>query len=279
MCTEFGEKLQSAISAQQVNNFEWVEKDGTIIRMMDATPSQIKQWYKHCHEMLYNKDRWFPGKYEVKKNIASMWNSCNAELFIRYVLHDCESLKSKKEILELISTHRNYYEESILPKSISLLFNGLDPIYEQITISKLIDACFDKLEVLNKKMISSKFMLSQGIWLTQEEKADLTEVGMDGKIRPYMEVVKERLGLDPKIYLKVNPNGLSYTQFRALLQLPPLGKISALPTVTLQTLRDKVLYLLDNELNYHITKWTTLMNNVRQVASAKDIELPILDEK
>jgi hypothetical protein len=64
-----------------------------------------------------------------------------------------------------------------------------------------------------------------------------------------------------------------------LLQLPPLGKISALPTVTLQTLRDKVLYLLDNELNYHITKWTTLMNNVRQVASAKDIELPILDEK
>ena len=142
-----------------------------------------------------------------------------------------------------------------------------------------MDACFDKLEVLNKKMISSKFMLSQGIWLTPEEKADLTEIGLDGKIRPYMGVVKERLGLDPKIYLKVNPNGLSYTQFRALLQLPPLGKISSLPTVTLQTLRDKVLYLLDNELNYHIDKWTTLMNNVRQVASAKDIELPILDEK
>lgn len=43
MCTEFGEKLQGAISAQQVNNFEWVEKDGTTVRMVDATPSQIKQ--------------------------------------------------------------------------------------------------------------------------------------------------------------------------------------------------------------------------------------------
>lgn len=56
-----------------------------------------------------------------------------------------------------------------------------------------MDACFDKLDVLNKKMISDKFIWSQGIWLTEEEKAELTEIMPDGKIRNRMEVIKERL--------------------------------------------------------------------------------------
>lgn len=187
-------------------------------------------------------------------------------------------IKSKKDILDLINTHRGYYEESILPKSIALLFNGLDPIYEQVTINKLMDACFDKLEVFNKKMLSDKFLLSQGIWLTEEEKSDLTEYNSDGSIRPYMEVVKERLGINPKVYIKINPTGLSFAQFRSLLQLPPLAKISVLPTIAVQTLRDKVLYLLDNEVDYHIEKWKKLLDNIREVASVKDVELPLLDK-
>jgi hypothetical protein len=51
-----------------------------------------------------------------------------------------------------------------------------------------MDACFDKLDVLNKKMITDKFILAQGIWLTDEEKIELTEVGKDGKARNRMEV-------------------------------------------------------------------------------------------
>lgn len=137
-----------------------------------------------------------------------------------------------------------------------------------------MDACFDKLDILNKKMITDKFILSQGIWLTDEEKVELTETDSNGKLRNRMEVIKERLNLNPNIKLRVSPKGLSFAEFRSLVQLSPLPKISSLSTIALKTLRDKILLLLDNDLNYHINKWTTLMENIEKVAEARNMVLP-----
>ena len=123
------------------------------------------------------------------------------------------------------------------------------------------------------KMISDKFILSQGIWLTDEEKSELTEVLPNGQIRNRMEVIKERLGINPEVKLRVSPTGLSFVQFRSLVNLAPMSKISELPTATLKTLRDKVLLLLDNDLDYHINKWTTLLNNIIEVAKERNITL------
>lgn len=138
-----------------------------------------------------------------------------------------------------------------------------------------MDACFDKLDVLNKKMISDKFIWSQGIWLTEEEKAELTEIMPDGKIRNRMEVIKERLAgyVNADVKLRITPTGLTFAEFRSLVQLPPLPKISSLSTVALKTLRDKILLLLDNDLDYHINKWTTLINNIERVAEFKNYQL------
>ena len=88
-----------------------------------------------------------------------------------------------------------------------------------------------------------------------------------------MDVIKERLCLNPDIKLRVNPTGLSYSEFRALVQLPALPKIADLPTIALKTLRDKVLLLLDNDLDYHINKWAKLLNNVQRVAEYKNWSL------
>lgn len=140
-----------------------------------------------------------------------------------------------------------------------------------------MDACFDKLDVLNKKMITDKFILAQGIWLTDEEKVELTEVDKNGRLRNRMEVIKERLCLDPTIKLRVSPTGLSFAEFRSLVQLTTLPKISSLSTIALKTLRDKILLLLDNDLNYHIDKWNTLMSNIQRVAAARNIALPTND--
>lgn len=165
-------------------------------------------------------------------------------------------------------------KEDIINESISVLFNGLDPIFEKVTVSRLMDACFDKLDVLNKKMITDKFILSQGIWLTDDEKVELTETNENGKLRNRMEVIKERLCLDPDVKLRISPTGLSFAEFRSLVQLSPLPKISSLSTIALKTLRDKILLLLDNDLNYHINKWNTLMTNIQKVAEARHITLP-----
>lgn len=277
MNTEFGDKLQSAINS--IDSYTWKDKNGNVVKLMDASEQNLKQWYTHCYEMLYNKDIYSPGKYNVRENIYRIWDSCNTELFVRYLLYECNTnIKTKKDILDLINLHRGNADHDILNESISTLFSGLDSIYEKITISKLMDACFDKLDILNRKMINDKFILSQGIWLTDDEKVELTEISPDGKKRNMIEVLKERLCLDPNLRLRISPRGLSYSEFRSLVQLSPFPKISTLPSTTLRTLRDKVLLLLDNNLTWHINKWHTLMNNIKKVCSVRDIELPYFGE-
>ena len=59
-----------------------------------------------------------------------------------------------------------------------------------------------------------------------------------------------------------------------------IPKISTLPSIALKTLRDKILLLLDNDLNYHIDKWNGIINDLLRVAEARNIQLvdPTLDE-
>lgn len=278
MRTEFGEKLQNAIDS--IESLTWIDKNGNSIKLMSAAPEDLQKWYKHCHEMLFNPSPWYPGKYVVRENIRKTWDACNTELFVRYLLHECNTdIKTKKDILDYINDQRTLYDRDILNESISILFNGLDPIFERVTVSRLMDACFDKLDVLNKKMITDKFILAQGIWLTDEEKVELTEVDKNGHARNRMEVIKERLCLIPDIKLRISPTGLSFAEFRSLIQLSALPKISSLSSVTLKTLRDKILLLLDNDLNYHITKWNTLMSNIQRVANARNIALPTFENE
>lgn len=172
---------------------------------------------------------------------------------------------------------RSQFDHNIIGDSISVLFNGLEPEFEKITVNKLMDACFDKLDVLNTKLITEKFILAQGIWLTDEEKKDLTEYDSEGKVRNRMEVIKDRLAgwINPNARLRISQTGLTYNEFRSLVQLGQMPKISSLSTTTLKTLRDKVLLLLDNDLDYHISKWQLLIKHIEKVANTKGIELPI----
>ena len=274
MCkeTEFGEKLRSVL--ESIDFLTWRDKSGNDVKLVDASVEDLRKWYKHGYEMLHNVSPRNPGKFIVRENIHRTWDSCNTELFVRYILHECETdIKTKKDILDYINKQRAASEKDILNDSIASIFNGVPPIFEKVTVNRLMDACFDKLDVLNKKMITDKFILAQGIWLTDEEKIELTEVGKDGKARNRMEVIKERLCLNPDIKLRVSPTGLSFTEFRSLVQLSSLPKISSLTTIALKTLRDKILLLLDNDLDYHINKWSTLMSNIQRVADARNIEI------
>lgn len=225
--------------------------------------------------MLYNTSPFNPGKLTIKSTIKKTWDACNTEIFLRYLLHEqnIPGLKTKMDIITLINEYKANSEENILDQSISVIFDGLDPIFERITISRLMDACFDKLDVLNKKMITDKFILSQGLWLTDDEKIELTVRDGQGKMRNRIEVVKERLCLPNEVKIRICPTGLSFAEFRSLVQLTAFPKISSLSTIALKTLRDKILLLLDNDINYHVDKWTTLLNNITRVAEARNINI------
>jgi hypothetical protein len=65
--------------------------------------------------------------------------------------------------------------------------------------------------------------------------------------------MKERLFIDGG-YFKVIPTGLSYAELKALLNLEQRTRVSSVSSATLALLRDKILLLLDNDLEYHIKK-------------------------
>lgn len=62
-----------------------------------------------------------------------------------------------------------------------------------------------------------------------------------------MDVVKERCLLPAETKLRIDPRGFSYSEFRALIHLAPLPKISTLSSDTLRLMRDKVFLMLSED--------------------------------
>jgi hypothetical protein len=88
-----------------------------------------------------------------------------------------------------------------------------------------------------------------------------------------LDVIKERLFLNDNIRLKIDSRGLSYNEFRNLINIQNFSKTSIIPTATLKLLRDKVLLLLDNDVDYHINKWMSIKKNIEIVAQKNNYEL------
>lgn len=274
--TEFGDTLAKAIDKKNndINSFVWKSQGGIDVRMMDMSESSLQRSYNHVNDMLYNKNPYSVGKFEVRKNIHKAWDACNAELFKRFLLYECNvGFKTNKDVLDYIIAAKKQYNAAD-SDFVRDIITGLPTVYEKVTINDLLNACFDKLEPINKKMISDKFILSQGIWLTDNEKKELTEYNLDGSMRKWLDVVKERLFLKD-IRLRIDQKGFSYSEFRALIQMDKLPKVSTLPSDTLKLLRDKVLLLLDSDLNYHIDRWLILKEQIEKVAEYKGINLYI----
>ena len=272
--SEFGDTLKNAIDkVNDLNQYVWKSKDGKDIRLLDMSKEELQKIYNHANDMLYNTNKYTPGKLQVKKNIRTLISHCNAELLKRYILHECniDILKSPIEVVQFIRDNKKS-SNLVDTDSVTTLFSHLPKEFESVTLDLLLSACLDQLDLINRKMISDNFILSQGIWLTEAEKVDLTEYDENGQIRPWMEVIKERLLL-PNIKLRVDPRGFSYAEFRSLIHLTPLPKISSLPTDTLRLLRDKVFILLDTDTDYHINKWETIKSNIEKVAEYKKISL------
>ncbi len=273
--TEFGSTLLNAIvnKNDDINQYVWKSKDSKEVRLLDMSKEELQKVYNHATDMLYNNNKYTPGKFQVKKNIRTLIAQCNAELFKRYILHECniDILKSPIEVVQFIRENKKANNLTDTD-SVTTLFNHLPKEFETVTLDLFLSACLDQLDVINRKMISDNFILSQGIWLTDEEKADLTEYNSSGQMRSWMEVIKERLIL-PNVKLRVDPKGFTYSEFRALVHLSPIPKISTLPTDTLRLLRDKVFILLDADTDYHINKWETIKSNIEKVAEYKKITL------
>ena len=149
------------------------------------TIDELQKAYNHTLDMLYRKTNYKFGKLEVRKNIQKLHVSCNAELFRRYLLHETpiDIFNTNKDIIDFI----NAFKESNHVTNqdyVTAMFSNIPKEFETLLIGDLVNACLDLCEPINRKLISDEFIMSLGIWLTEDEKKDLTEFDDNNNLRP-----------------------------------------------------------------------------------------------
>jgi hypothetical protein len=277
------EKIEAAFMEKNNNikSFVWKGKkeevNGQImqreIRLMDATEEQLREFYDHCQSMLYNTNKDNPGRYTLLEIIKEQRMKCNTELFLRWLKEekDMPRFRFMESLRNTLNTNRDVITNpDEFP--ISGCVGGCPEEFADIPVSMVLDGCIDKLGKFNKQHLTLTFILKQGLWFTAQESKDLIEKNEKGEIRDKLEVAKERLNLKTSINLYVTPKGLSYGQLRSMITLKS-KKYSELTTGQLETLRNRILFSLEDEVRFHINQWETRKNQILQVCEARNITL------
>lgn len=276
------EKLAAAIAKKNndINTFVWkgrkVEVNGQLVqdekKLVDCSEDELRTFYKHCDSMLYNTSKECPGRYVLLDIIEDQRVRCNAELFLRWL----EQEKSTPRFT-FLSSLRVFLDNNkgIDTKNVFIseaLVGGCPAEFARLPIDIVLEGCLDKLGKFNKQHITLTFILKQGLWFTQQESKDLTEKTPSGEFREKAEVARERLGLKPSVNLYMTPKGLSFAQLRAMVNLKS-KKYSELTTPQLETLRNRILFSLEDEVKFHIGQWETRKNQIKMVCDAKGYTL------
>lgn len=287
------EKLMEAIEAKNndVKSFTWKfakKQDGTQeeIHLIDATPEQLNSFYKHCESMLYSNDKSNPGRYVLLQIIEEQRRKCNIELFLRKLESGALCADGKpyprhlyvQDIRSYMNSRKDEFPSNELDKiSISAIPGNLPREFERISIEEVLDGGLDRLGYFDCKHITFSFILNMGICLTPAEMKEFDEKDKEGNTRKKPEVVKERLNLKPTVKLTVKPTGLNFNELRAMINLKSkysnVKKYSDLTTDQLTTLRNKVLFRLEDEVLFHISQWEEKIRQIKLVAEKKGVKL------
>ena len=282
------DKLTEAIDAKNndIKSYVWKlarKSDGTQeeIRLVDATPEQLKAFYHHCESMLHSTDKVNPGRYVLLEIIDEQRRKCNVELFLRKLEQGSICADNKpyprhlyvQDLRAYMNKHKEDFPSNQLKNiSIAACTGGLPREFERISIEEVLDGCLDQLGFINNKHITFSFILNMGVYLTPSEMKEFDEKDKEGNTRSKLEVIKERLNIKNTVRLTVKPSGLSFNELRAMVNLKP-KKYSELTTDQLLVLRNKVLFKLENEVMFHIEQWEERIRQIKKVAESKGITL------
>lgn len=276
------EKLVAAIAKKNndVNTFVWkgrkIEVNEQYVqeekKLMDCSEQELKSFYNHCESMLYNDNKEYPGRYVVLNIIKDQRERCNTELFLRWLEQDkgiprftfLPSLRAFLDNNTDIDPKETFISEALV--------GDCPAEFARLPIELVLEGCLDKLGKFVKQHITPAFIFRQGLWFTQQESKELTEKTDKGEYREKAEVAKERLGLKSTVNLYMTPKGLSFTQLRAMVNLKS-KKYSELTSIQLETLRNRILFSLEDEIKFHISQWETRKNQIKMVCDAKGYTL------
>lgn len=277
--TVLGDKLREALNdkANDVNSYVWkgpkVNGVQEEIKLVDADYDQLKRFYNHCEQMLYNSDTKNPGRLALLDIVSDQIQRCRAELLIRWLraekqytntrcLEDLRiTIKNNKEILT---------NETIKVYPIGNILNGIPVEFREVPVSLVMDACLDSLGLFDNSHLTLNFIVKMGLWFTQQEmQKDLYRKDpVTGKAVNRLLVVSKELRLNPSISLKICDTGLSYAEFRSMCRLKR-DKYANLTSDQLRLLSSKVLYRFQNQCESQAKQWKDKMEEIKKVAELK----------
>lgn len=277
--TVLGDKLREALNdkANDVNSYVWkgpkVNGVQEEVKLVDADYDQLKRFYNHCEQMLYNSDTKNPGRLTLLDIVSDQIQRCRAELLIRWLraekqytntrcLEDLRiTIKNNKEILT---------NETIKVYPIGNILNGIPVEFREVPVSLVMDACLDSLGLFDNSHLTLNFIVKMGLWFTQQEmQKDLYRKDpVTGKAVNRLLVVSKELRLNPSISLKICDTGLSYAEFRSMCRLKR-DKYANLTSDQLRLLSSKVLYRFQNQCESQAKQWKDKMEEIKKVAELK----------
>lgn len=277
--TVLGDKLREALNdkANDVNSYVWkgpkVNGVQEEIKLVDADYDQLKRFYNHCEQMLYNSDTKNPGRLTLLDIVSDQIQRCRAELLIRWLraekqytntrcLEDLRiTIKNNKEILT---------NETIKVYPIGNILNGIPVEFREVPVSLVMDACLDSLGLFDNSHLTLNFIVKMGLWFTQQEmQKDLYRKDpVTGKAVNRLLVVSKELRLNPSISLKICDTGLSYAEFRSMCRLKR-DKYANLTSDQLRLLSSKVLYRFQNQCESQAKQWKDKTEEIKKVAELK----------
>lgn len=287
--TVLGDKLQEALSANNVNNYVWKGPKGSNgiqeeIKLIDCSYEQLQKFYQHCMQMLHNTDSKNPGRRTLMNIVQGQIQRCRAELLIRYLRKEREYTPQRclEDLRGVRAKNRDILtDEAIKKYPIGNIINGLPIEFNEVPFELVMDACLDTLGVIDTSHLTLNFIVKLGLYFTQQEmqqpvnkiyadnKHGLYEKDPEtGKAKNRLEVIKRELKLNPAINLRICNTGLSYNEFRVMYYLKR-DKYSNLTTDQLKLLSNKVLYRFQDQCELQAQQWEEKIREINEVAFEK----------
>ena len=277
--TVLGDKLREALNdkANDVNSYVWkgpkVNGVQEEIKLADADYDQLKRFYSHCEQMLYNSDIKNPGRLTLLDIVADQIQRCRAELLIRWLRFE-KQYTNTRCLEDLRNTIKNNKEiltnEAIKTYPIGNILNGIPVEFEEVPVSLVMDACLDSLGLCDTSHLTLNFIVKMGLWFTQQEmQKDLYRKDPEtGKTMNRLAVVSKELRLNPSISLRICDTGLTYAEFKSMCRLKR-DKYANLTSDQLKLLSNKVLYRFQNQCLEQAKQWKDKMEEIKKVAELK----------
>lgn len=251
-------------------------------KLIEATSEQLNKYYDHCVSMLTSTDKNNPGRMVLLDIIKDQRERCNTELFMRYVEGSYRPDDNRKKyprfeylksIRAYMDANSEWFPKDKLDQILVVSVTSVPEEFKNLTLDLVQQGClYTPLGIFSKKHITLNFITKLGLWLEESEKKDFAEeIKTTGKNR--IDLVKERCNLKPTTNIKISSRGLlNFKEFKAMISLKT-KRYTELTTDQLIVLRDKVLFALESEVQYHIGQWQDMIRKIKTVADINGFEI------